>query len=295
MRVFRTLVDAGGFTAAAHILGVSQSLVSQTLNGLEMRLGVSLMHRSTRGFRLTEEGRRFAARCSDILDMVDQAESEVAGAKSRVSGDLRVTAPIAFGTDQIVPRIPTFLGRHPDVNVVLSLSDTNANLIEENFDVAIRMGNLDESSLVSRKLCDLQRIVVAAPNFISNYGEPDSPGDLVNFNCLMWQGSRDHLNRWSFDMDGAVETVAVTGNFRSSNGLTLVQLCLAGLGIMRMAEHLSRPAIRRGALVPLLTQYQAVDSTAIHAVFLPDRHPLPRIRSFIEFLVDEFRLPPWEP
>ncbi|MDO9418393.1 LysR family transcriptional regulator [Pararhizobium sp.] len=294
MRVFRSVIDGGGFTAASHILGVSQSSISQTLYNLEKRLGIQLMHRSTRGFRLTEEGRIFAAKCAEIIALVDQAEGAIATAKSQVLGDLRVTAPIAFGTDQIVPRIPAFLKRHSGLNLVLSLDDQNTNLIEENFDVAIRMGRLSDSALIGRKLCDLQRIVVASPSFVSNFGKPKTPKDLANFNCLLWHGSREHLNRWPFQVGGVIETTQVNGNFRGSNGLTLVQLCLEGVGIMRMAEHLSMPLIRNGTLVPLLTEFQAVDDTAFHAVYLPERHLLPRIRAFIEYLTAEFKPPPWE-
>ncbi|QRI66619.1 LysR family transcriptional regulator (plasmid) [Shinella sp. PSBB067] len=294
MRVFRSVIDGGGFTAAAHILGVSQSSISYTLDNLEKRLGVRLMHRSTRGFRLTEEGRKFAASCAEIIALVDQAEGAIATAKSHVVGDLRVTAPIAFGTDQIVPRIPAFLQRHAGLNVILSLDDQNANLIEENFDVAIRMGRLTDSALISKKICDLQRIVVASPRFISNFGKPKTPQDLANFNCLLWHGSREHLNRWPFQTPTGVQNIVANGNFRGSNGLTLVQLCLEGVGIMRMAEHLSLPLIRDGTLVPLLKEYQAVDNTAIHAVYLPERHLLPRIRSFIEYLSEVFRVPPWK-
>ena len=293
MRVFRSIVDAGGFSVAAHNLGVTQPFVSQAVSSLERRLGVKLLHRSTRGHRLTEEGRSYFEACTRIIAMIDEAEGELSSARSHVAGDLRVSLPIAFGTDQIVPRIPGFLDRHPGVKIVLSLSDSYANLIDDNIDVAVRMGRLGDSTLMNRKLCDLQRIVVAAPSFVSMHGRPETPEDLLHRNCLMWEGRREHLNRWPFTVGGKVEHVAVSGNFKSSNGLTLVQLCLAGVGIMRMAEHLATPAIRSGHLVPLLMAQQAKDDTAFHAVYLPERHLLPRIRSFIEYLVDVFKVPPW--
>ncbi|UTW06877.1 LysR family transcriptional regulator [Pseudomonas benzenivorans] len=293
MRVFKALVDAGSFTAAAHVLGLSQPFVSQTITQLERRLGVRLLHRSTRGRRLTEEGERYLVSCRRILDEVEQAEAEISAARSQVSGDLRITAPLAFGLDQIVPRLPAFMAEHPQVIVHLALTDSVANLIEENVDVAVRMGRLEDSSLMSRKLCDLQRIVVAAPSYIASHGAPNMPHELSRHNCLMWEGPLDHLNRWPFLVDGRAQSLLVKGNFRSTSGQTMFELCCAGMGIMRLAEHLALPAIANGSLVPLLEEYRGQDDTAIHAVFLPERELLPRIRAFVDYLVQVFVTPPW--
>ncbi len=293
MRVFKVVVDAGGFTAAAHVLGLSQPFVSQAITSLEARLGVRLLHRSTRGSRLTEEGERFLASCNRILDEIEQAEAEVSAARLQTSGDLRISAPIAFGLDQIVPRLPVFLADHPRMVLHLALSDAVSNLIEDNVDVAIRMGRLVDSSLKSRKLCDLQRIVVAAPGYLQAHGTPRKPEDLRDHNCLMWEGPLDHLNRWPFLKNGESQTWLARGNFRSTSGQTLFELCMAGVGVMRLAEHLALPAIRSGLLVPLLEDHQARDNTAIHAVFLPERELLPRIRTFVDYLVEVFKQPPW--
>ena len=293
MRIFKAVVEAGGFTAAAHLLGVSQPFVSQTLTSLERRLGVQLIHRSTRGHRLTGEGERFLTSCGRILNEIELAEAEISSARSQVSGELRISAPLAFGLDQIVPLLPKAMADHPNVDFHLALSDSIANLIEDNVDVAIRMGRLNDSSLRSRKLCDLQRLVVAAPSYVAEMGAPETPAELNQHNCLMWEGPLDHLNRWSFLVEGQVETMFASGNFRSSNGLTLFELCSAGVGIMRLAEHLALPAIRNGKLVPLLADYQVHDDTAISAVFLSERELLPRIRNFVDYLVEVFRQPPW--
>jgi DNA-binding transcriptional LysR family regulator len=294
MRVFKAVVDAGGFTVAAHTLGISQPFVSQNMTNLERRLGVQLLHRSTRTRRLTDEGRRFLVSCNKVIDALDEAEAEMSSVHVQPSGDLRVSAPIGFGMDQVVPRLPSFLQAHPQIQLHLSLSDAFANLIDDNVDVAIRMGRLQDSSLMSRKLCDLQRVVLAAPSYIAEHGIPRTPRDLANHNCLMWHGPLDHLNRWPFLIDGKSEEISVRGNFHSSNGLTLVDLCKAGVGIVRVAEHVALPAMRNGVLVPLLTDYQARDDTAIHAVFLRERQLLPRIRVFVDYLVEIFRQPPWQ-
>lgn len=293
MRVFQTVVETGGFTAAAHVLGVSQPFVSQTIGRLEDRLGVRLLHRTTRGHRLTAEGEVFLRGCSRAIDAVDAAEAEVQRGRQRVAGELRVSAPMAFGLDRVVPILPDFMQRHPDLTISVSLSDEVSNLVEDRIDVAIRMGRLRDSTLVSRRLCDLQRIVVASPEFIERNGRPGVPSDLARFDCLLWQGGQEHLNRWQFVVDGAALTIPVAGRFRSDNGMSLYQMCVGGVGILRLAEHLARPAIANGRLVPLLEHFQASDETALHAVFLPERDLLPRIRAFVDFLVSAYREPRW--
>jgi len=293
MRVFKLVVDTGGFTAAAHALGSSQPFVSQTITNMERRLGVRLLHRSTRGQRLTEEGEQFLASCTRILDDIEQAEAAITSAKGDTSGDLRVSAPLAFGLDQIVPKLPHYLAENPRLNLHLALTDTLANLIEDNVDVAIRMGKLTDSSLKSRKLCDLQRIVVASPAYIARHGMPTTPEALHEHNCLMWEGFQAHLNRWPFLASDQRIHIPVQGNFRSTSGQTLFELCVAGVGIMRLGNHLALPAIEKGILVPVLSDYRAQDDTAFHAVFLPERELLPRIRGFVDYLVEVFRTPPW--
>lgn len=291
MRVFKAVVEAGGFTAAANLLGISQPFASQCMNSLERRLGVQLLHRSTRTQRLTNEGERFLASCNAIINSVEEAEAQIRS--SEPTGTLRISAPHAFGMDQLVPALPGFLSAYPKLRVHFSLSDSNVNLIEDNFDVAVRMGRLQDSLLRSRKLCELQRVVVAAPQYLSAQGRPATPAELSRHTCLAWESPREHLNQWPFVINRRLEKVSVQGNFRSSDGTTLFQLCVAGMGIMRCAEHLALPAIRRGDLVPLLSDYQAKDDTAIHVVYLAERRLVPRIRAFINYMVDIFREPPW--
>jgi DNA-binding transcriptional LysR family regulator len=291
MRIFKAVVESGGFTAAANLLSVSQPFVSQTVTSLERRLGVQLLHRSTRMHRLTNEGERFLVSCNEILANVEEAEAQIRS--SEPTGDLRISAPHAFGMDQLVPALPGFIKKYPKVCLHFSLSDSNVNLIEDNFDVAVRMGSLQDSSLRSRKLCDLQRIVVASPRYIAENGQPVTPKGLSRYACLTWGSPREHLNQWPFMINGRLEKVAVQGHFRSTDGTTLFQLCVAGMGIMRLAEHLAVPAIRRGELAPLLSEYHAKDDTAIYAVYLSERQLVPRIRAFIDYFVDIFQVPPW--
>ena len=259
---------------------------------MEHRLNVKLMHRSARTQRLTAEGERFLMSCKEILTGIDEAEADIRS--SNPIGELRVSAPRAFGLDQIAPALPAFISRFSGLTIHFSLSDALVNLIEDNFDVAIRMGQLQDSSLRSRKLCDLQRIVVAAPSYIATHGVPVTPHGLKRHECLMWDGPHDRLNQWPFLINGKLEKIPAQGRFRSSDGSTLFELCMAGVGIMRLAEHLAVPAIRAGKLVPLLSDYLGKDCAAIHAVYLPERQLTPRVRAFVDHLVDVFQTPPWQ-
>lgn len=294
MKVFRATVETGGFTSAAHALGTSQPFVSQTIRRLETRLGAKLLHRTTRGQRLTPEDERFLDAARHAIEAIEQAEAHWQRQETQIDGRLRISAPIAFGLDRITPLIPEFLTRHPNLSVDLRLTDDHENLIENGIDIAIRMGNLSDSSLMHRKLCALRRIVVAAPELISTHGTPETLADLGHMPCIAWDGSRAHLNRWSFVLGDEGVTFQARSRFRSNQGMSLFQMCLAGVGVMRVAEHLARPAIRNGQLVQLLADHMPADDTAIHAVFLPDRNLVPRIRNFIEFIAEALRAPDWE-
>lgn len=293
MRVFQTVVETGGFTAAAQVLGVSQPFVSQIIQRLEERLETKLLHRTTRGHRLTPEGELYIEGCREAVAAVEAAEARLQIGGKAIRGDLRVSAPLGFGLDRIVPLLPTFLDRHPGISLDLLLTDSSLNLIEEQVDVAIRMGRLRDSTLFSRRLCGLQRIVVAAPALIDRLGRPDCPEDLERFPVLSWSSGREHLNRWSFQDGDETRVFNASGRFRSNDGMSLFNMCQAGFGIMRCAEHLARPAIRDGSLVELLEEYPSPEENAFFAVFLPDRNLLPRIRTFIDYMIDSFSDPQW--
>lgn len=294
MRVFRAVVETGGFSAAAQVLGASQPFVSQTVRRLEVRLGAKLLHRTTRGQLLSPEGERFLEAARAVIGAVEEAEALWQCGEAQIEGQIRVSAPIAFGLDRVAPLIPDFLARHPNLSLDLRLTDDHENLIAGGIDVALRMGRLTDSSLMHRRLCRLRRIVVAAPELVARHGRPETARDLGRMPCLAWDSSREHLNRWSFMRNGEAVTFHARSRFRSNQGMSLFGMCLAGFGMMRAAEHLARPAIRDGRLVQLLADHAPADDTAIHAVFLPDRDVVPRIRAAIEFFATAFRAPDWE-
>lgn len=293
MLVFKAVVELGGFTAAASALSTTQPFVSRVIKRLEQRLGITLLRRSTRQLRLTPEGKDFLASANKILGDLDAMEAGLSSGRADLSGEIRLTAPTNFGVDQVAPLLPGFFARHPRIRINLALTDTVVDLLDGGFDIAIRMGRLQDSMLLRRKLAPLQRIVVASPAYVREHGEPKRPADLAHHNCLRWDAPLERLNDWPFVVDGEKVVVRVTGNFQASSGVAIGIMCTGHVGVSRMAEHLALPLIRRGELVPLLTQYQPVDDAGIYAVFMRERFVHPRIRAFVDYLVECFEKPAW--
>jgi DNA-binding transcriptional LysR family regulator len=185
MRAFQAVADAGGFTAAAAELRVSQSLVSRAVARLEQRLGTTLLHRSTRRVSLTDEGVIFLQGCRRVLEDIGEVERSVTSSESP-AGILRISASVLFGQDPIVPLLPEFMARYPKLEVQLSLADRHVDLIEEKIDIAIRLGRLASSSLIARKLGEQRRLIVASPAYLAQRGRPKTPDDLLKHNCLLW-------------------------------------------------------------------------------------------------------------
>ncbi|WP_189438470.1 LysR family transcriptional regulator [Pseudovibrio japonicus] len=295
MLIFSAVIDAGGFAAAAERLGTSQSAVSKGIRALEDRLGAPLLQRTTRGHYLSAEGEKYLEDCRRILELVDSAEDSIASRNIATSGRIKISAPVSFGLDQINPIIPAFIANNPKVEVELLLTDRQQNLLHENIDVAIRMGDMEDSTHIQRKLCNLDRLVVASPKYLQRCGAPETPDDLKLHNCLMWTGNAQHLNMWPF-FEGETKVFArASGNFRSNNGMTLTTACLDGIGIMRIAEHFAIPLIESGKLVQLLADYHKPDNQAVHIVYLPEKRNLSRIKEFVNFCIERFREPNWMP
>lgn len=293
MEVFCAVVDAGGFLAAAQRLGVSQSAVSKTLRSLEDRLGTVLLNRNTRNYVISLEGERYLADCRKVLELVENIEDGLSTEKQDASGQLKVSVPVSFGLDQISSRIPTFLDENPDLSIELSVTDRVENLIDGQIDVAIRMGELKDSVLIRRKLCTLDRIVVASPDYVQKHGIPKSPSELGDHNCLMWKGNANHLNTWPFYKGKSRSTVRISGNFQSNNGMALIAACMDGVGVMRIAEHVAVPLVRSGKLVQLLASYHLPDDQAFYIVFQREKQNLTKVRKFVEFCIREFKAPNW--
>jgi DNA-binding transcriptional LysR family regulator len=285
-------VETGGFSAAARDLGLTPSALSKLVTRLEARLGARLLQRSTRRLQLTPEGEAFYARARRILADMDDAEAEVIDAGVRPRGLLRLHCGSAFGMHQLAPVIPLFLERHPDVDLDITISDQPLGVLDEGVDLAIRIGPLDESSLVARRICNLERVICAAPSYLARHGTPHTPDELQQHNCL-WITSLPVLRRWPFDTDDGIRVVHIDGNVVANNAETVLQLAVAGVGITRLTDVIVGEAIRRGDLVPILTDWNHVEPVPLYATYPSGRHLSPKVRVMVDFLVEQFGNTPW--
>lgn len=295
MAVFAKVVEEGSFSSAARVLKLTPSAVSKQIGRLEDRLGVRLLNRTTRQLSATEEGDAFYQRCVRILTDMEEAELAVSQRHAAPRGTLRVNCGVAFGKHQISPLIPEFLERYPDVSVEMTLTDVIADLVEEGQDIAIRFGQLQDSSMVARQLAVSRRAICCSPDYLIRHGEPKDPRELAEHNCLTFATS-PHLNDWIFRMpDGGEFPFKAVGNFTANNGETIHEMVLAGLGIARLAEFLVAPEVQEGKLVRILKPFYRDVEVPIHAVYPTRRHLSPKVRAFVDFMVEKFNpVPPWE-
>jgi DNA-binding transcriptional LysR family regulator len=294
MEAFVQVVDQGGFTEAAKVLGLSPSAVSKLISRLEDRLGARLLQRTTRRVSLTAEGRVYAEQVRAILADVDAVEASIGGAEAEPRGQLRVNVAHGFGMTQIVPLIPDFLAHYPKVQVSLTFADHTVDLVSEGDDMGIRLGELRDDALIARKLGDHRRIICAAPSYLERHGMPQTPADLTRHNCLLFDGP-EGLNEWPFrKADGSIERLAMHGNFRSNNGDAVLRLLLDGVGLCYAADFGIKPFIETGRLVPVLADHTADILRPVHAVYPARKHLAAKVRVFADYLVERFMpAPPW--
>lgn len=290
IEVFVRVVEAGSFSAAARELRMTPSAVSKLIARLEARLGARLVRRSTRRLMLTPEGTAFYESGLRILaDMVAAEREAAAGAAPR--GRLRVNTYVPFGVHRLVPLLPDFLERYPEISVDLVLTDSVIDLMAERADVAIRAGPLGESRLVARKLGQSPVVVVAAPSYLERHGTPLTPTDLGSHNRMRF-GFVRHLDGWPFlDAAGNAVMVPITGNTLVSDGEAMRLMTLAGAGISRLARWHVAGDIAAGRLMPLLEDFNPGDQEVTHAVYVGQGRHLPaRVRAFLDFLAENARL-----
>jgi DNA-binding transcriptional LysR family regulator len=292
MTAFVRAVEMGGFSAAAREMGLTPSALSKLVTRLEDRLGARLLTRTTRRLQLTVEGEAFYNRARPILTALDEAEAEVAQAGTHPHGLLRLHCGSAFGMHQLTPVIPRFLEQQPDVELEITINDEAPTLADDHYDLTIRIGALEDSSTVARRICNLQRVICAAPSYLARHGAPRTPDDLQQHNCL-WITSLPALRRWPFDTDEGTRVVHIGGNVVANNAETVLQLAVAGVGITRLADVIVGEALRRGALVPILTDWHHVEPVPLFVTYPSGRHLAPKVRVMVDFLVAEFGHAPW--
>ncbi len=290
MTVFVTVVEAGGFTAAARKLALTPSAVSKLVNRLETRLGARLLQRSTRQLHTTPEGDAFYTQSKRILDDIDGAEREAAqGAAPR--GRLRINCFVPFGVRHLLPILPEFAQRYPDIVLDVMVSDAVVDLLEDRTDIAIRTGKLKESNLVARQLGEDTMVVAASPAYLARHGTPRTLADLQNHNLLAFN-FRCQNETWPF-LDGAGGTLQVTpqGNTQISDGDSMRQLVLAGMGLGRFSRLHVQPDIDQGLLLPVLEAFNPGDREIVHAVFVGPGQQVPaRVRVMLDYLLEKVKL-----
>jgi len=284
IKAFSQVVDSKSFVKAAERLDLSTTAISKYVADLERHLQTRLLQRTTRRLGLTETGRAFHERCVQILAELEEAEREAAQEAIVPRGTIRLTTSVNFGTHQVTPAIAAFLARHAEVKFDVSLSDRIVDIVEEGFDVAIRIGGTGGQNLVARKLGEARLIACASPDYIARHGAPATPEDLVRHNCLTYEYAlRD---AWAFrDAAGRDRTVRVGGRLNSNNGDLNAAAAVQGVGIALEPEFIVGSELKRGTLVPVLASFEA-PASPIYAVY-PSRRFLPaKVRAFVDFLVE---------
>jgi len=292
MLAFVRAVECHGFTAAAHDLGVTPSAVSKLVTRLERKLGVRLLQRSTRRLALTAEGEIYFERVQRIVGEIADAEADVMRFGEQPRGRVRMSLGTAFATYALVPALPEFTARYPEITLDLVITEFPVDLIEAGIDLAIRIGPLGDANLVARRVGDLERVISAAPAYLEKHGVPKRPEDLARHNCLTLPGVAGQTE-WPFRSPDGVRSVAVRGNITVNNAETLYELALLGLGVIRLSDIIVGPAIRSGRLVPILLDAHQPEPLPVHAVYLPTRRRPPKVDAVIKFLMEKFVSVPW--
>jgi DNA-binding transcriptional LysR family regulator len=292
MTAFVRTVERGGFSLAARELGLTPSAVSKLVTRLEDRLGVRLLNRTTRKLALTPEGEAYFHRSQRIIADIVEAENEVARFRAKPRGVLRINVGTAFGTHQLSPALPAFLARYPEMQVELTITDRVVDLLDEGADLGIRLGSLVDSSLVARRICELERVICASPAYLKRHGTPRHPEELLRHNCLS-VAYAPTLRRWPFMTAEGVRHIEAGGNVSANNADTLLQLACLGVGIIRLSDAIVGAAIGDGRLVPLLEDVHHREPLPLHAVYPQGRHRSPRVAAMVDFLVERFADAPW--
>ena len=287
MQVFAQVVETGSFAKAAARLERSTSAVSRQVADLEARLRTRLLNRTTRRVSVTETGRAFYERCVQLLSDLQEAEQEALRAAVVPRGTVRLTTSVNFGVRHVAPAIAAFLARHAEVRFDVSLSDRIVDLVEEGFDLAIRIGAAGSDSVVARQLGQTRLVPCAARAYLEKHGTPRTPEDLARHNCFTYEYVSPR-NLWRFrDVAGAERSVRVSGNLHSNNGDLLAEAAALGAGVVFEPAFIVGPEVRAGRLVPLLQGYEPLP-VPIYAVYPTRKHLSAKVRLFVDFLIERF-------
>lgn len=291
MRVFTAVVNAASFVGAGDALNMSKAAVSRHISDLEQRLGVRLMHRTTRKLSLTSEGEVFLARSREILASIEASEAELSTRSVTASGLLKISVPVSFGIRHLAPLWSEFLGAHPQVTLDVQLADRVIDLVDEGFDLAVRIARLPDSSLISRQLASTRLVLCAAPSYLKRRGTPAHPSELAQHDVmgysLMAMG-----DQWHFTGPDGPVSAKVRPRMWTNNGDSCVAASLAGAGIQLQPNFLIDRELASGQLVEILPQFRSAD-LGIYAVYPSRKFVLPKVRVLVEFLASKLGQAPW--
>jgi DNA-binding transcriptional LysR family regulator len=283
LNVFRRVVELESFSRAADALNLSNAAVSKNIQELEKELGTQLIHRTTRRLNLTEAGQLYFQRVSSILDELERVEEFVSDLSVKPHGLLRVTAPMSLGLTHVATAIYQFQSIYPDMRIELILNDRYVDLIEEGFDVGIRGGGMvNDNSLVSHRICNIQRVVCASLAYLTQYGEPKSPEDLKKHHCVVYTLARSP-HEWSFWRGDETVTVKVDGSLKVNNSLAASQAAVAGLGLIFLPLFTVLDGLERGMLKTVLNEW-STEPLTLYAIYPKHRQHSGKLQVFIDFM-----------
>ncbi len=277
---FVAVAETENFTRAAKRLGISTAQVSRQISALEARLSTRLFYRTTRRVSATEAGEIYYQHCRQVLEALEEAERSITNMQLVPRGRLKLTAPVTYGEKSIAPLLNDFLMRYPELEVEVNLTNQTLDLVAEGYDLAVRLGKLEDSTLMARRLASRTLYVCASPAYLSARGTPHSLSELAHHNCLL-----GNLDYWRFQEAGQPRNMRASGNIRCDSGRALLDAALKGIGIVQLPDYYVKRALDSGALVPLLTHYQE-DDDGIWAVYPHNRHLSPKVRMLLDFFVE---------
>jgi DNA-binding transcriptional LysR family regulator len=291
MKVFSSVVEAGSFTGATRLLDMSKAAVSRHVADLEERLGVRLLHRTTRKLSATTEGEIFFARCRELLGNLDEAEAEITSRSGEASGLLKVNVPVTFGLMHLAPLWPAFLAGHPKLGIEITLSDRVVDLVDDGFDLAVRIGQLPSSTLISRKLASTRMVACASPGYLERRGEPVQPDELLHHDVVSYSLFSSGEN-WNFNGPEGGVSVKVVPRVRTNSGDTCRAFALAHQGIILQPTFIVGTDLAQGLLREIMPAYRSTE-LGVYAVYASRKFVSPKVRLLIDFLVEAFADPAW--
>jgi DNA-binding transcriptional LysR family regulator len=275
---FVAVAEAESFTKAAQRLGISTAQVSRQVSALETRMATKLFHRTTRKVSVTEVGKIYYQHCRQVLDGLEEAERAITNLQSTPRGLLKITAPVTYGEGTIAPLINDFIAKYPELEIKITLTNQKVDLIDEGFDLAIRLGQLEDSSMMAKRLGSRTQYVCASPHYLATYGLPHSLSELEQHNCL--QGTLDY---WRFQENGKTRNIRVRGNLSCNSGHALVDAAIKNIGIIQLPDYYVLAFIDSGQLAPLLEHYRQPEE-GIWALYPHNRHLSPKVRMLLDYL-----------